>query len=218
MSDMNMLCVPGGPFLMSNSGTGDDVIYGYPREYPQHLVDLPTFWISKCEVTRGQFNQFVVAGGYSNASLWSGEGWAWKLSVGRTHPGYWDSAATWQEKAMPHVAVGSFSQTDNHPVVGISSYEPEAFCTWAGGRLPTEAEWGEGCPLGWHSTDLPLGKHDGRFEVQRLVRYVLHGLPDLPSCIVLSKRQPIWIPRNGRQCMGMDRRLVQVISWQQRIV
>jgi len=35
----------------------------------------------------------------------------------------------------------AFTQTDNHPVVGVSYYESEAFCNWAGGHLPTEAQW-----------------------------------------------------------------------------
>ena len=37
--------------------------------------------------------------------------------------------------------MGTFTQTDNHPVVGVSYYECEAFCNWAGGHLPTEAQW-----------------------------------------------------------------------------
>jgi gamma-glutamyl hercynylcysteine S-oxide synthase len=103
---------------------------------------VPTFWISRTEVTRGQFNQFIAAGGYSNAAYWSGEGWAWKLSVNRTQPGYWASVAAWEASSRPvYWAPRSFTQTDSHPAVGISYYEAEAFCRWAGGRLPTEAEW-----------------------------------------------------------------------------
>jgi formylglycine-generating enzyme required for sulfatase activity len=142
VADMAMICVPGGQFLMGNSGVGDDATYGYPREYPQHPVDVPAFWISKTEVTRDQFNQFIAAGGYSNPAYWSGDGWAWKLSVNRTQPDYWASTAAWEASSRPvYWDPRSFTQTGSHPAVGVSYYEAEAFCKWAGGRLPTEAEW-----------------------------------------------------------------------------
>lgn len=141
VASMDMLCVPGGGYLMGNSGVGDDAACGYAREHPQHPVEVPTFWISKCEVTRGQFNQFIAAGGYGNPSYWSGEGWSWKLSVNRTQPGYWSNPAIWQDRPFPQIPTLSFTQTDSYPVVGVSYYEAEAFCRWAGGRLPTEAEW-----------------------------------------------------------------------------
>jgi formylglycine-generating enzyme required for sulfatase activity len=34
-----------------------------------------------------------------------------------------------------------FIQTDDQPVVGMTYYEAEAYCKWAGGRLSIEAEW-----------------------------------------------------------------------------
>lgn len=135
MSVMPLACVPAGPFLMGNSGVGDDAADGYPREYPQHLVDVPTFRISKTEVTREQYQLFISAGGYSNSAYWSTDGWAWRQALGRTAPDYWANSTYWGDP------FGTFVQGDSRPVVGVSYYEAEAFCKWAGGRLPTEAEW-----------------------------------------------------------------------------
>ena len=124
-----MCYVPAGWFLMGNNGAE----YGGSDEFPQHWVYLSGYWIGKYEVTRGQYAQFVAAGGYSNPTYWSSEGWEWKVSDSRTHPDFWD--------AVQDCGTGSFTQTDQHPVVGVSYYEAEAFCNWAGGHLPTEAQW-----------------------------------------------------------------------------
>jgi len=128
-----MVYVPAGSFLMGNSGVGNDGVYSHCRELPQHSVSLPGYWIGKYEVTRGEYRQFINAAGYSHQAYWSTAGWSWKVSNGRTEPYYWAAQQDW--------GTGTFTQTDNHPVVGVCYYEAEAFCNWAGGHLPTEAQW-----------------------------------------------------------------------------
>ena len=125
-SPCEMIYIPAGTFLMGTPGTGGD-------ENPQHSVYLSGYWIGKYEVTRGEYRQFMDAGGYSNPAYWSSDGWSWKGS--RTQPDYWAAQQTWGYPPGP------FTQTDNHPVVGLRYYEAEAFCNWAGGHLPTEAQW-----------------------------------------------------------------------------
>jgi len=132
-----MVYVAPGSFLMGNSGVGDDLLYdqqGFcPDEKPLHSVSMPGYWIANYEVTRGEYQAFMNAGGYTNSSYWSTAGWNWKLLKGRTKPDYWAEPQTW--------CTGKpFDQTGSHPVVGVSYHEAEAYCAWAGGRLPTEAE------------------------------------------------------------------------------
>ena len=126
-----MVYIPAGSFDM---GTPDNYTADhYNIEHPQHSVYLSGYYIGKYEVTRGEYRAFMNAGGYTNSSYWSTDGWSWKVSHNRTEPDYWADNQDWGD--------GTFTQTDNHPVVGVTYYEAEAFCTWAGGHLPTEAQW-----------------------------------------------------------------------------
>ena len=123
-----MIWIPEGSFLMGNTGSEQ---YTFADELHQRSINLSGYFVGKYEVTRGDYRKFIEAGGYSNPAYWSSEGWKWKHN--RTQPQYWDAVQDWE--------TGNFTQTDSHPVSGISYYEAEAFCKWAGGHLPTEAQW-----------------------------------------------------------------------------
>lgn len=147
-----MILITEGNFIMGNNN-------GSWEERPEHTVYLPAYHIGKYEVTRGEYRKFIEAGGYKNSEYWSPEGWVWKegnviVNAGmygdvnytsrpeshlkRNSPDHWKAEQEWIGHGYGHPR---FSQTDNHPVVGVTYFEAEAYCKWAGGRLPTEAEY-----------------------------------------------------------------------------
>ncbi len=143
----DMVFVPAGSFLMGNSASDPDVP---TDERPQHPVNLSGYWIGKHEVTRGEYQRFIADGGYVNPSYWSSEGCAWRDGNRRVQPDFWDAPQDW--------GGGLFVQTDAHPVVGVTYYEAEAYCNWAGGHLPTEAQWEKAARwTGSHSSRWPWG-------------------------------------------------------------
>ncbi|MCI0496427.1 SUMF1/EgtB/PvdO family nonheme iron enzyme [candidate division KSB1 bacterium] len=85
-----------------------------------------SFFLSKYPVTNAQYQLFIDEGGYKEDKWWSEEGRKWRDEQKITEPELWRNGR-WNGA--------------NLPVVGVSFYEAEAFCNWAGGRLPTELEW-----------------------------------------------------------------------------
>jgi len=86
-----------------------------PNEAPAQQMDLPAFKIDAYEVTNADFAAFVQATGYQTYREGQGsqQNWHWAFKEGK----------------------------DNHPVVFVTFDDAQAFCDWAGKRLPTEFEW-----------------------------------------------------------------------------
>ncbi len=118
-----MVYVPAGEFIM---GSADSDSQAGSDEKPQHRVNLAGYWIDRTEVTNAQYRKFVDAGGYNQKQYWTEAGWAWKQQNNVTAPGCWGDSNLNQAQ---------------QPVVCVSWYEATAYARWAGGRLPTEAEW-----------------------------------------------------------------------------
>jgi formylglycine-generating enzyme required for sulfatase activity len=116
-----LIHIPAGEFLMG--GLEEE---GADFEHPQRLLDLPEYYIMRAPVTNAQYALFVEAGGYREQTWWTDAGWVWRQQEGRTEPGY-RGDQTWNQP--------------DYPVVGVSWYEALAFARWAGGALPSEAEW-----------------------------------------------------------------------------
>ncbi|HNR95697.1 MAG TPA: bifunctional serine/threonine-protein kinase/formylglycine-generating enzyme family protein [Anaerolineae bacterium] len=122
-SGITLVYAPGGGFLL---GSADGDVLAAPDEKPRHSARVQGFWMGSTPVTNAQYRHFIEAKGYDSREYWSEEGWQWKQDMDASAPKYWDSPL-WNSDACP--------------VVGVSWYEAEAFARWAGGRLPTEAEW-----------------------------------------------------------------------------
>jgi hypothetical protein len=99
------------------------------------------FYLSRYPVTNQQYEKFVKDQGYSTRSHWSDEGWKWKKESNISAPRFWHHPR-WN--------------CPNKPVVGVSWYEAEAYCRWAGGQLPTERQW-EAAARGGAGRQYPWG-------------------------------------------------------------
>ncbi len=125
---MEMVYVPEGKFWM-----GDD--------YDRHQIHLDAFWIDRTEVTNAMFANFLNAEG----NQMSGARMKWLNTEG-------DGALIEKSGGVWRPLSGY----ENHPVVNVNWYGAQAYCAWAGRRLPTEAEW-EKAARGNDSREYPWG-------------------------------------------------------------
>ena len=114
--------------------------YPYGEKKGTTVKIAAPFWMGRHPATNSQYRAFVGDGGYGDRKWWSDAGWAWRREEGITEPRVWHDRR-WNGP--------------NQPVVGVSFFEAEACCAWAGGRLPSEQEWEaaargpDGCEYPW---------------------------------------------------------------------
>ena len=118
-------------------GAGRDG-FSFDNETPRHKVWLRPFELAERPATNGEYLEFIEDGGYRQPALWLSEGWAAAQRNGWQAPLYWRrEGGDWSEYRLS----GPAALDLNAPVTHLSFFEAEAFARWAGGRLPTEAEW-----------------------------------------------------------------------------
>jgi ergothioneine biosynthesis protein EgtB len=91
-------------------------------------------------VTNASYLAFVVAGGYEDAQWWSEAGREWVEATRRSAPRYWRrdlDTGEWQQLSFGR----RVALAPDAPVRHLSLHEAQAWCRWAGRRLPTESEW-----------------------------------------------------------------------------
>ncbi len=134
--------VPDTLALPARTATVGSPVRGFvfDNELGEHTVDVAAFDIDSSPVTWGAYLPFIEAGGYDDRRCWTATGWAWRARelpnglpryLGRGDGGRWRRAC-----------FGRSVDVDlAQPAVNLSLHEAQAWCTWAGRRLPTEHEW-----------------------------------------------------------------------------
>ena len=149
--------VPGGAFQL---GATPGEPFVFDNEKWAHPVTLKPFAIARAPVTQGEFAAFVDDGGYRRPELWSESGWRWRQERESQHPVYWKrESSAWQRRDF-HRWV---PLEPHRPVLHVSCYEAEAYCRWAGRRLPTEAEWEAAAAGEPDASGQALAAHKRRF-------------------------------------------------------
>jgi ergothioneine biosynthesis protein EgtB len=112
--------------------------FSYDNERGRHRVFLDAFELADRPVTNGEYLAFIEDGGYRKPSLWHSAAWDWLRTEGIEAPLYWERHEDgWRQFTLG----GLLPLAADEPVCHLSWFEASAYASWAGARLPTEAEW-----------------------------------------------------------------------------
>ena len=124
----------GGIVEIGHGGAG----FAFDSEGPRHRVLIEPFRLADRLVTNTEWMEFIEDGGYAKPLLWLSEGWAKVVAEGWSRPLYWET----REGQHWTMTLRGFQLVDpTAPVAHVSYFEADAFATWSGMRLPSEAEW-----------------------------------------------------------------------------
>ena len=139
------MLIPACNWQLGSSDEG----FSFDNERPQHSVPVPEFEIDAQPVTWSQYVEFVDDDGYDREELWSAEGWQWLQALSASE-GHYDGRRAPRYVEQIGVASGAVMQTrfgtarrmlGSQPAIHMTWYEADAWCRWAGRRLPFEVEW-----------------------------------------------------------------------------
>lgn len=127
--------VPPGTFVR---GSRPEDGFAFDNEKWANAIELPASVISRACVSNAHYAEFVEAGGYREPAWWSDAGRAWLSDARLAQPRGWQrTGTTWSHRWFGHLEPLPLDA----PVCQVNAYEAEAYCRFAGRRLPGEAEW-----------------------------------------------------------------------------
>jgi ergothioneine biosynthesis protein EgtB len=124
----------GGLIETGHAGDG----FAFDCEGPRHRVWLEPYRLADRLVTNQDWMAFIADGGYRTPLLWLSAGWAHIQENGWEMPLYWEQR---DGEYRTMTLRGAQPVDPAAPVTHVSYFEADAFASWAGKRLPTEAEW-----------------------------------------------------------------------------
>lgn len=125
---------PGGTIQLGSEQGG----FVFDNEKWAHACYVPTFSMDSTLVSNAQYADFIDDGGYQHPQYWTRAGLEWLMRRSLSAPRDWErEGRTWLCRRFGKVIALPLHE----PVRHVSLYEAQAYCTWAGRRLPTETEW-----------------------------------------------------------------------------
>ena len=123
--------IAGASFLQGSTATEP---FTFDNEKWAHEVTVESFEMSRTQTSIREFALFVDDGGYTRQELWCNQGWAWLTANQVSGPAYWKGEThRWYDQWL--------SVDSGWPMMFANWFEADAYCRWAGRRLPTESEW-----------------------------------------------------------------------------
>ena len=133
------------PATVWQLGSAPDAGFAFDNEKTQHSVKVPEFEIDAQPVSWAQFVEFVDDGAYDRPELWHPDGWRWLEGMaageGRRGPRYVEQIGVASGAVMQTRFGQPRRMSGNQSAMHLTWWEADAWCRWAGRRLPAEVEW-----------------------------------------------------------------------------